>query len=355
MKKMKHPASLSFLLAFAAVAAAAGCNAGTSSGELGASDLRGADLTGVVFEPDGGLSPLQTTTLVTVVIGPQDKGATLLNAIKNATTSIHMTMYLLTDSTTITALEKQHTAGHEVQVLLNQTFPSGQGSQTDVYNQLKAAGVSVKWAPSMYQYTHEKTLVLDGKTALIMTMNASSSAYTSNREYLGVDTDPADVAEAEAIFQADWNGTPTATTGKLVTAPDNAETRLVQLVDSAAATVDLEGEVFSSSAMLAALGRANKRSVAVRVLLSSGTPTSAQTQAIIGMKQVGIPVRSLNSPDIHAKAIVVDGKIAYIGSENFTANSLQNNRELGILVAAPSEVQKVASTIAADFAAGTAL
>ncbi|MEO6952957.1 MAG: phospholipase D-like domain-containing protein [Polyangia bacterium] len=335
-----------------AMAACSGSH-GNADGGGTSHDLAGADLTGVTTV-DGGLPPLQTTSEVTVVIEPEDKGATLLAAIKNATTSIHMTMYLLTDAATITALKTQHTAGHDIKVLLNQNFPPGQGSQTDVYNQLQAAGVSVKWAPNMYQYTHAKTLVIDGKTALIMTMNASSSAYTGNREYLGVDTDAADVAEAEAIFQADWSGMPTATTGKLVTAPDNAEVRLVQLVDMATATVDLEGEVFSSSAMLNALGRANKRGVAVRLLLADETPTTAQTQAIVGLKQVGIPVRTLSSPDIHAKAIVVDGKLAYIGSENFTANSLENNRELGLIVSAPTEVQKVASTIAADFAAGVA-
>lgn len=347
--------TLRFLLVpFLVCGAACNGSTGTADGGDPSNDLAGADLSGVVVTGDGGLPPLQTTSEVTVVVEPEDKGATLLAAIKNATTSIHMTMYLLTDSTTITALKTQHAAGHDVKVLLNQIFPSGQGSQTSTYTQLQSAGISVKWAPTMYQYTHEKTLVVDGKTALIMTMNASSSAYTGNREYLGVDTDAADVAEAEAIFQADWNGTATATTGKLITAPDNAEVRLVQLVDSATTTVDLEGEVFSSSAILNALGRANKRGVAVRVLLSNGTPTTTQTQAIVSMKGVGIPVRTLASPTIHAKAIVVDGKLAYIGSENFTANSLQNNRELGLIVSAPAEVQKVASTIAADFSAGTA-
>ena len=329
---------------------------GGSKGDGGtqSTDLAGADLTGIPITTDGGLPPLQATTSVTVVVEPEDKGAAFLDAIKNASSSIHMTMYLLTDNATVSALKAQHTAGHDVKVLLNQTFPSGQGSQTSVYNQLQSAGISVKWAPTMYQYTHAKTLVLDGKTALIMTMNASSGAFSGNREYLAFDTDPADVAEAEAIFQADWTGMPTATTGKLVTAPDNAEPRLVQLIDGATTTLDIEGEVFSSSAILSAVGRANKRGVAVRIILSDESPTSAQTQAVVALKQVGIPVRTLSKPNIHAKAIVVDGNLAYVGSENFTANSLQNNRELGVIVGAPAEVQKIASTIAADFGAGVA-
>ena len=53
--------------------------------------------------------------------------------------------------------------------------------------------------------------------------------------------------------------------------------------------------------------------------------------------------------------MVVDGVHAYVGSANFTAGSLGNDRELGILTDTASEVAKVSSTIAADFNAGTAL
>ncbi|MCX5747449.1 MAG: phospholipase D-like domain-containing protein [Proteobacteria bacterium] len=40
----------------------------------------------------------------------------------------------------------------------------------------------------------------------------------------------------------------------------------------------------------------------------------------------------------HTAAIVVDGARAFIGSENFTANSLGYNREVGVLFQTASEV-----------------
>jgi phosphatidylserine/phosphatidylglycerophosphate/cardiolipin synthase-like enzyme len=188
-----------------------------------------------------------------------------------------------------------------------------------------------------------------------MTMNASESAFTGNREFLAIDTDPADVAETEAIFQADWAGTSITPNGKLLVAPVNAEPYLVALIDQAKTSVDLEGEVLSADSTLQALGRAKKRGCTVRVLLSDQTPTTAGMLAIMELKQVGIPVHSLGTPYIHAKAIVTDGTLAYVGSENFTANSLENNRELGLVVGTQSEVTKIANAISADFSAGTAL
>lgn len=327
-------------------------NANTDGNGMMSSDMAGQQQTG-----DGSMNlpPLQYTTQLTITVEPQDQGNVLKDALTSATTSIHMTMYELSDNTVIQTLKSQHAAGLDVRVLLNKTFPSGQGSSSSVYSELMSSGVQVKYAPSRYQYTHEKAVVLDGATALIMTMNAASSAFTGNREYVATDTDPDDVSETESIFESDWADMPTATTGKLVTAPDNAETRLVEFIDGAGMTIDLEGEVFSSDAILQAIGRAQKRGVTIRVVLSDEPPTNAQTQAVNGMKQVGIPVVTVHAPDIHAKAIVIDGNRCYIGSENFTANSLENNRELGVLFNNATEVQKVAATIDADFKAGTAL
>ena len=334
------------------MATACGDDAVVASTDLAGADFAGLDLTGV----DLAGAPLTPTTSVRIVVEPGDNGSALLTAITGATTSVHMTMYQLTASNVVDALIARKKAGKDVKVLLNKTFPGNMGSNAGVFSQLTSAGVACKYAPDAYQYTHEKAVVIDGATALIMTMNASTSAFSGNREFVAVDQDPDDVAETEALFQADWAGqTSTHSSGKLITAPDNAEGRLVGLIDSATATIDLEGETFSADSILQAVGRADKRGVKVRIVLSDEAPSSAQTTAVMGLKQVGIAVRSLSNPFVHAKALVVDGKIAYVGSENFTANSLQNNRELGVLVGKQSEVDTIASTIAADFAAGTAL
>ena len=47
-------------------------------------------------------------------------------------------------------------------------------------------------------------------------------------------------------------------------------------------------------------------------------------------KMMGSPSTAA-TPYIHAKAIVVDGLRAYVGSINFSTNSLHNAREVGII------------------------
>jgi predicted glycosyltransferase len=280
--------------------------------------------------------------------------AELLAAIKGATTSIHMTMYLLTSTEITNALVAAKKKGLEVKAVLNQTFPSGGGSNATPFATLKNGGVDVVYAPAAYTYTHEKCFILDGKEAWIMTMNATVTSSTANREYLAVDHDPGDIQEAEQIFQADFANKAITPIGNLLVAPVNAQGKLVALIGTATKTIDLEGEEFSDSKIVDALVQRAKSGVKVRVVVASGSSSTSLAHAIATVKACGVAVVAQSNPYIHAKALVVDGARAYVGSENFSTGSLVYNRELGLIVDTSSEVAKVAAAIATDFSTGTA-
>src|SRR5205807_1892515 len=144
------------------------------------------------------------------------------------------------------------------------------------YSQLVNNNISVVWAPAGFTYTHEKCVILDGKQAWIMTMNATNSSPTANREYLAIDNDAADVAEAEAIFAADYANTSIQPQGALVVAPVNARAKIVALAGSATKTLDVEGEEFSDTSTANAIAAAAKSGVKVRVVIADNTPTSSQ-------------------------------------------------------------------------------
>jgi len=319
---------------------------GGSSGSSSGSSSGGGSSTS-----SGGL---QFTSAVTIIVEPSDDAAALVSAIQGATTSVHMEMYLLSSNAVIDAVIAQSKAGKDVKVLLNETFPAtgaDSGSNTSVYTQLQNAGVNVKWAPAGFTYTHEKGVMLDAKVAWIMTMNATESSPTANREYLAVDTDAVDVAEAEEIFASDFADTSLLPKGKLVVSPTNSENELVSLIQMAKSTIDMEAEELTDTAVVDALTTAAGKGVKVRAVLADSTSTD-QAPAL---KAAGVSLVTYSALYIHAKSIVVDDTYAYVGSENFSAGSLGDNRELGVLLNTPSEVAKVESTTSSDFAGGTAL
>jgi phosphatidylserine/phosphatidylglycerophosphate/cardiolipin synthase-like enzyme len=294
---------------------------------------------------------------VKIIVEPSDDGQALVAAINGATKSVHMTMYLLSSSAVINALISAKNKGRDVHVLLNKTFPMGQGSNSSVYSQLQSAGVTVGYAPAGYELTHEKCVIVDGTTAWIMTMNATQSSPTDNREYLVVDTDADDVAEAETIFQADAaNTNPVLAAGaKLVVAPTNARPRLQTLINGAKTTIDIESEELSDSTLVPLLAAKADAGVKIRIVLANTTPSAAQQTAVTTLKAHKVTVLSLATPYVHAKALVADGTLAYVGSANFTAASLTSNRELGVIFSTATEIAKVSSTIASDVASGSPL
>lgn len=305
-------------------------------------------------EPDG--APLAMSRGVTIQVQPTDAGAALLSALRGAKKSVHMTMYLLTSGEVIGALGDLKRAGKDVKVILNRNFPSSTNENQSSFSTLKNQGVQVQWAPNGYTFTHAKTILIDSEKALIMTMNLTNSSPTTNREYIATDTDPDDVADLEKIFDADFTNKAINVPSKLVISPDGANTihptrsHLKQFIDSAETSLDVEAQALSDTSIVDAIILAHQAKVAVRVVVDAQTiTTEGQKAAIAKLKAHGVPIRGLKSPDMHAKAIVVDEARTFVGSQNMTATALTQNREIGVLTDAASEALKVSQVIRGDF------
>ncbi len=269
-----------------------------------------------------------------------------------------MTMYLLSDASIIDALGALKDAGKDVKVVLNQTFPPRGGDNGPAFLKLKQRGVDVVYAPSAYTFTHAKTVIIDGAKVLIMTMNLTQTSAGNNREYIATDADPADVADCESLFAADFAGTSVAVGGNLVISPSgatpvDARDRLRALIASATTSLDIEVQSLSDDGLTEAILLSHRAKISVRVVLSgSNELTPAQQESIAKLKAAGVPLRLVMTPYIHAKTVVVDGTTVFVGSQNFTPTALFQNREVGVVTDAPTEAKKVRDTIAKDFAAG---
>ncbi|MGH2442051.1 MAG: phospholipase D-like domain-containing protein, partial [Chloroflexota bacterium] len=87
--------------------------------------------------------------------------------------------------------------------------------------------------------------------------------------------------------------------------------------------------------------------VRVRVLLpSSATPIDGAALA-----RSGVRIRLVAKPYIHAKAVLTDRSEAFIGSENLSGQSLDRNREIGVLLRGPV-VDRLRLTFQSDWKRG---
>lgn len=294
-------------------------------------------------------TPTPVPSPVTIFVEPEAGTEPVVSALREAESSILMKMYLMTEEEVIAELKDAVARGVSVRVMLEKE-PYGELSNEAVFADLQEAGVEVKWDNPTFRYTHEKSIVVDGQVALIMTLNQSHSAFTHNREYGIVITDSADVAEVTAFFEADWERTaPQVDEPRLVWSPVNSRERVLALIDGATESLDLEQLLMQDEEVEDHLISAAERGVIVRVIVPHDI--EANKPGLEQLKEGGVEVRYLAAPYVHAKVIVADGCRALVGSINISTASLDFNRELGIVFEDEEAIGTLEATIEGDWKA----
>jgi phosphatidylserine/phosphatidylglycerophosphate/cardiolipin synthase-like enzyme len=136
----------------------------------------------------------------------------------------------------------------------------------------------------------------------------------------------------------------------------------VEMIRGATRSVDLEEFYFTNQRgealqpVVDELGRAATRGVKVRLLLDAGMgrsfPQSADTLAMLPNVTVRhVDYHRLAGGVQHAKFFVVDGREAWIGSQNLDWRALSQIHELGVRIRDPRLAAAIAVVFASDWAA----
>lgn len=303
------------------------------------------------------LNVLGANTNTLLFVQPGAGREPILNAVNNAHSEILVEMYLLSDRKIIDSLDQARERGVKVAVMLEQhPFGAGGGNlNTRSKNMLIKNGVAVKWTNPKFALTHEKTLVIDNKEALILGQNLTTSSFSKNREYDVLDTNPQDVTEARNIFIADWKNksfTPPST--HLIISPDNSRPAITSLIENARNSLDIETEDIDDPQIVMILS-SKCRQIKVRFIVPTFSQIKSNKNAVMKLIKGGCLVKSLTSPYMHAKLILADDTKAYIGSVNLSTQSLDENREVGIMLTQNDILFALSSTFEKDWENGSAL
>ncbi len=290
-----------------------------------------------------------------LLVMPDDGVKPVLDLIDGAKSSIRFKIYLFTYRDARKALIRAANRGVDVQVMIDPDPVGGGESNAESYQMLEEGGVEVKWAPGAFKHNHEKSLVIDDRLAMIATFNFTHSSFTRNREYAVLTDDPAIVADVAAIFDADWagEGVDISDDSPLVVSPVNSRQRITALIEGAQESLWLEEATLLDEDVTQALEEAIGRGVAVRFLAPQRDDNDVAAENLARLTAAGGRVALLKQPYIHAKAILADGKRAFVGSENLTFTSLELNRELGIITESQTVVGRLQKTMAHDWQVAT--
>ena len=305
--------------------------------------------------------------------------------------------YTVSSPAVVEALTAAVERGVDVEVLAEGSPAGGMtGNGAAALSELDRAGATVRVLDgdrARYRYHHAKYAVVDDR-ALVTTENwkPAGTGGMSSRGW-GVITDQKRVVAGLAeTFRADASGmgaipwheyepTPVeadpATGGypqvfearqlsvertRLLVAPDNAGPAVRALIEGAEESIDIKQVSIGDRGfpLLQAVLDAAERGVEVRILLSGAWYVREENEQLAAWltdqaaaadlplsARVAEPGNAFEK--IHAKGLVVDGEEVLVGSVNWNNNSVQNNREVALLLSGDAIADYFGDVFEADW------
>jgi cardiolipin synthase A/B len=319
--------------------------------QVSAADPAGASTAGAVQAGTSGV-----TRAGPLIIEPGAGFSPVYSLISGARRTIDVTMYEFSDTTAEHDLAAAAKRGVRVRVILDHREKS---ENSRAYSYFRSHGIAVTWSSSGYRYTHQKTVIVDGTKAVIMTANLTSRYYATSRDFLVTDAERADVSAITAVFNADF-AKKTVHPGDgndLVWSPTDSQDQLIALINGATSSLRIYSEEMGDRTVENALIKAAKRGVDVQVC--GENESGEYDSAFAKLARAGIRISYYSSSTgfyIHGKVVEADYGTAhakiFIGSENFSNTPLNQNRELGLIISSHPVMSAIAGTFASDFRNG---
>jgi len=291
-----------------------------------------------------------------LIVEPDDGLEPVLRFIESAQNSLLVKQFTLTDESLIQAVIDRKKAGVDVRVMLNAARSGGDRANDETFEQFQNAGIDVQWTNPKFYVTHEKSIVVDERAALVATFNMCLKYFTQTRDYGVIIDDPAHVAQIVEVFNADWNHEdwePSVYRG-LLWSNSNSRFHMARFIDTATHRIDVQHPKFVDAVILDHLAAAVERGVKVHVLcggrhgISEGdvldTFASLRT-----LRRFGAKVHKQKNLRVHAKLLIVDDERALVGSMNIDRSAFDLRRELGITITEPAVVARLKAVFESDW------
>jgi cardiolipin synthase len=276
---------------------------------------------------------------VKLITQPDAGAGPILSAVRRARSCIDIVIFRFD----LKELEKELAAavarGVAVRALIAHENTGGSSNLRKLEQRLLKAGVTVCRTDDDLVRYHGKLLAIDRRRVYILGFNYTDEDIDSRSFGLQVRTRKI-VKEVLRLFESDANRTDFVPRVRdLVVSPENARRRLEQFLRAARTSLDIYDPQASDDQMLELLRRKAKRGVRIRIM---GTLEKKWEKA-------GFKVREYPGERLHVRAIVRDGRRAFMGSQSLRKLELDERREVGIIIREAAIVRSIEKTFKKDW------
>jgi phosphatidylserine/phosphatidylglycerophosphate/cardiolipin synthase-like enzyme len=272
-----------------------------------------------------------------LVVQPEAGVNPVVKAIKTARKTIDVVIFRFDREEIEKALAAAVLRGVVVRAQIAHTNRGGEARLRKLEQRLLEAGVTVsRSADDLLRY-HAKFMIVDGKMLHLFGFNFTKLDIDRSRSFSISTRDHKAVAEAAKLFEADLTRQAYAP-GKshLVVSPENARAMLTSFIAGAKKELAIYDAKIQDPAIIRLLKERAARGVKIRVIGS------------MKGKDPGVAERRLRFR-LHVRAIVRDGKNAFVGSQSLRKDELENRREVGLIINNPAVARKILSVFDIDW------
>jgi phosphatidylserine/phosphatidylglycerophosphate/cardiolipin synthase-like enzyme len=256
-----------------------------------------------------------------VVTAVEDRKAAIVDVIRNARHTIALSLFRCNDHDIFAELAAATGRGVKVEALITSRAKGGKKKLRKLWEALERAGVVVQpYTEPVVKY-HAKYLVADDGPALVTSLNFTRKCFAKTCDAIVVTHDPAVIHGLTTLIAADRARAPLPDSipRRLIIGPERARLQFTELFSQAKSSIRLIDAKLSDPDLVTLLNARRDAGLTVHAFTS---------------KRLG----ALKS---HGKIILVDDRIAVVGSLALAAISLGFRREVAIMVEDPDAVAEV--------------
>ena len=276
-----------------------------------------------------------------LIVQPEEGLRPLIKAIKRARHTIDIVVFRFDLEEMEQALIAASDRGVTVRALIAHTNRGGEARLRKLEQRLLKGGITVARTDNELVRYHGKVLTIDRRMSYVLGFNYTKEDLESRS--FGVEvTSHRVVKELLRLFETDANRTEFVSRVRtVVVSPENSRRRLTAFLRKAQKTIDIYDPQLSDDQMLTLLQEKVTKGVRVRIL---GKLERKWASA-------GFDARPFPGDRLHVRAIVRDGRRAFVGSQSLRKLELDERREVGLLIRDRPVVRKLLRTFERDWVA----
>jgi len=295
-------------------------------------------------------------------------------AIDSAQDQISIEICVLEDPQILQHLQAALQRGVSVRAIVDSGKYNQLESERDhLAKYLTSAGGELHLSNPIFPRSFPKIILIDSDLVLYGSACLDQTTFLRYRDFATTSTDQQVLADLHRLFENDWaysapvgeqasafNPTPPISSSDLIISPVNSGARLVGLYQSAQQTLDVYTELLGNPTLESELAAAVSRGVRVRLIsperVAGGSMEVQERQlaSLTALAGAGASVHvnggvNVGVPYMHARAAVVDGQTAYLGSVSLSPDSITGNREMGLIVQDQALVTQLEAQFESDY------